>query len=297
MKNEIGLAIGLLQSQYGDIDALDKAKQLGFDAVDFSLENRDFRRENDTYSKSDDEIYSYYKAVGEHARAIGLIISQTHGRIRGFRPDRSEDSAVLENARRDCLATSALGAPVTVMHSITTCWFGPDFPAEEMREINFNMFSLILPFAETYGVNLALETFGDAPDYGCCDFFGDPTELYNCFMRLKNETAYGDRLSVCIDTGHCNKASRFGQPKPADVIRMFGSNISCLHLNDNDILTDQHKPPRTGSIDWVDVMKALAEVEYGGVYNMELDLRCFGKELFLSTAAFSAELMRDILKA
>ena len=43
-------------------------------------------------------------------------------------------------------------------------------------------------------------------------------------------------------------------------------------------------------------MAALKEVGYNGVYNMELSLCCFGKELYLDTAALSTKIMRDILK-
>ena len=41
---------------------------------------------------------------------------------------------------------------------------------------------------------------------------------------------------------------------------MHKGHISTLHLHDNDTLTDQHKPPMTGCIDWNDVLDALDEV-------------------------------------
>ncbi len=298
MDKKVGLSIWKLQATYGDMQALDKAKELGCDTVDFSLENRDCRREGDKYSLSDEEIVEYYSAIGRHAKEIGIEISQTHGRIKGYMDDEEENAAVLKNARLDCMVTAALGAPVTVMHITATgrVTTGPAFPAEDMRELGFRMFADILPYAKEFNVNVALETFGDSPKYGCCDFFGDPKELYDIFTRLRNETPYGDYVSFCIDTGHSNKASRFGHPKPADAIRMFKGHISTLHLNDNDTLTDQHKPPRTGCVDWDDVMAALKEVGYNGVYNMELNLDCFGKDLFLDTAALSVKIMRDLLK-
>ena len=296
MNKKVGLSIGRFQTNFGFPLALDKAKEVGCDTVDIGLENRDYRREGDKYSLPEDEFIAYYSEIGRHAKEIGIEISQTHGRIRGYSLDEEENKAVLKNARLDCMATAAMGAPVTVMHICATGRVGPDYPAEKMRELGFRMFADILPFAKEFGVNVALETFGDSPKYECCDFFGDPNELFAVFNRLKNETPYGDYVSICVDTGHSNKASRFGHPKPADAIRLFGNNISTLHLNDNDTLTDQHKPPRTGCIDWDDVMAALKEVGYNGVYNMELSLDCFGKDLYLDTAALSNKIMRDILK-
>lgn len=291
----IGLSLYALQSAYGDREALRIANEIGYDTVDFNLAYRDFRREGDIYSKPYEEFADYYSEIADYASKIGIVISQTHGRMRAFIPDESENAAVIENARLDCLATMLLKAPVTVMHSISTCRFGPDFPDDRMRQLNFEMFSNILAVSEPYGVGIALETFGDSPDHGCCDFFGSAQELLNCFIRLRTETKYGSRLSLCVDTGHSNKATRFGHPKPSDVIRLFGKNISCLHLNDNDTLTDQHKPPLTGSVDWADVMQALSEVGYSGTYNMEVDLTCFGKKLMLPTAEFSLKLMQSLV--
>ena len=198
MGKKVGLSIGAFQRIYGDMEALDKAKELGCDTVDFNLHARDYRKEGDKYSWSDEKIFEYYSAIGRHAKEIGLEISQTHGRLKGFQLSKEENEAVLKNARLDCLATAALGAPVTVIHSVTTCHVGPDFPAEKIRKMNFEMFSSILPFAKEFNVNVALETFGDAPSYGCVDFFGNPQELLNCYMRLRNETPYTDYLSLCL---------------------------------------------------------------------------------------------------
>ena len=88
---------------------------------------------------------------------------------------------------------------------------------------------------------------------------------------------------------------RFGNPTPADVIRILGGNTVVLHLNDNDTLTDQHKTPLSGTIDWSDVFAALDEVAYAGNYNMELRLEHYGKNLMVETGAFAVKLMKDLL--
>ncbi len=293
---KVGLSIDRFRRIHGDFKALEIAKSIGADCVDFGLSARDYRKDGDKYSLSDAEIFEYFSSVRRHAEDLGLFVSQTHGRIIGYTQNEEENKAVLENARRDCIATKALGAPVSVFHSPNSYRTGgPSFPSEDMRNLCFRMFSDILPYAEQYDVGIAIETFGDCDAYNCCDFFGQAEELYNIYWKLKNDSPYSDRLSICIDPGHSNKATRYGQPKPADVVRMFEGQISTLHLNDNDTFTDQHKPPRTGSIDWNDLMKALDEAEYSGAYNMEVNLACFGEGLIEDTAAFSVKIMRDIL--
>lgn len=102
-------------------------------------------------------------------------------------------------------------------------------------------------------------------------------------------------MTTCVDTGHSNKAVRFGQPSAGDVIRMLGGSISTLHLNDNDGVLDQHKIPMTGTIDWSDVLDALDEVGYSGIYNMELSLGHFGKGFEKEAARFAVKVMKNML--
>ncbi len=299
MKRKVSLSIGHFQNKYGDYEALDIAKQIGLDAVDFDTCGRrwDYRTPESVYSKSDEEIVEYFTRIRRHADELGLEIGQTHGRLPGFRNDPIEDDALIENARRDCLAASILGAPTVVIHSVTTIYMGADAPAELMHDLNFDMFSRMLPYAKQYGVKLASETFGDAPGKGCCDFFGNVSELIKSYKRV---CAVGDNakyMSYCMDTGHSNKSTRFpGNPSPADVIRMLGPDISVLHLHDNDTFTDQHKIPMTGTINWNDVFDALDEVGYTGNYNMEIVLPFFGADFAIETGAFAVKLMKHLLR-
>lgn len=295
MKKLVGFSTFNLQRLYGDIRALEIAKEIGADAVDFGLDCQNSLDANSIYSKSEDEIIEYYKAVKAKADELGLIISQTHGRLRVYFADSEKDAAVIRDARVDCMVTKLLGAPYTVMHAIATSVTGPDAKSEFMHETYDRVFGEILPFAKQYGVKIAIETMGDAPVYGCCDFFGVLDEFKKAFDRVSSIGDNKDYLCCCIDTGHVNKAMRFGNPTPQEFIRAMGSNVKCLHLNDNNTLTDQHKPPKTGDINWDEVMSALNEIGYDGVYNLELNLQHFGKGYEIETAEFSVKLMKYML--
>ncbi|MBE6589805.1 MAG: sugar phosphate isomerase/epimerase [Ruminococcaceae bacterium] len=299
MKRLVGISLHDLQVRYGDMRALEIAHEIGADAVDFSTSGaplHDDREKDSVYARSEDEIVSYYDGVRRRAQELGLLISQTHGRIRGFRKDEEENRAVARNARIDCLVAQTLGAPICVMHSVATGLVGPETSAEEMRDLNFEWFSTALRYGREYHVKIATETFGDSPKYKICDFFGQIDEFVNAYDRLAAVEDFASYLSACVDTGHSNKAMRFGNPTPADVIRRLGKRVGALHLNDNDTLTDQHKIPMTGCIDWNDVMDALDEIGYEGVYNMELNLTHFGKNFMIEEAAFAIKVMRQILK-
>jgi sugar phosphate isomerase/epimerase len=128
------------------------------------------------------------------------------------------------------------------------------------------------------------------------DFFGDIDHFLRGYREIKDDPNQADGFTICIDPGHSNKAMRYGNPSPADVIRRVGPDIQVLHLNDNDGLTDQHKMPLSGNINWNDVLDALDEAGYQGVYNMEIKLAFYGEEVAEQYAALAVTVMRNMLK-
>ena len=296
LERRVGISIVRLQKVYGDKKALEIAKEIGADAVDFSLDNMDYRNPDCLYSKGDKAVATYYGELKAYADDLGLIISQTHGKLPGFINNEEEDNALVENSRLDCLATAMLGAPVCVIHNASSISQGANPAHELMHRLSFDMFTRILPYAKQYGIKIATETFGDAVMYSACDFFGNIEEFMKAYENIKAIAEYRDYFTVCVDTGHSNKAMRYGNPTPGDVIRRIGRDIDVLHLNDNDTLTDQHKMPMTGCIDWDDVFDALDEVGYHGVYNMEIKLAHFGDDFLVEHAEFAVKLLRYMLK-
>lgn len=298
---KIGISIGQLQRIYGDRGALEVAAQIGADSVDFTTHYYDkriwdFREPSSIYAQGDEAVVQYCTELKKYADSLGIIIGQTHGRGDGFLNDKELDDALVENARLDLLAASALGAEVCVVHNVTSIHHGPNPDPKMMRNLSFDQYTRMLPYAAKYKVKLATETFGDAVRYNSVDFFGDVKEFLMTYNRISAASEYREWFTMCMDTGHTNKASRFGNPKVGDVIRMLGSDITVLHLNDNDTLTDQHKIPMTGTIDWNDTMNALDEIGYNGIYNMELHLPHFGQGFEVETAAFAVKVMRNMLK-
>ena len=297
MKRKVSICIERFQQLYGDRRALEIAKEIGADAVDFNLLCNSYKKEGNIYSKSDDEIVAYFSGLREFADSLGVEIGQTHGRIEGFTGVADHDDALLRNARLDCLATSALGAPYCVMHTVTSIFMGPDADPALMHKLNFDMFSQILPYAKEYGIKLATETFGDAVKFNSCDFFGNMNEFIAGYERIAALSEYADCFCVCLDPGHTNKATRFNNnPSVPEAIRMLGKRIECVHLNDNNTFVDQHKIPMTGSIDWTATFEALDEIGYSGNYNMELLLKTFGNGFEYEEAEFAVKVMRKMLR-
>lgn len=297
----VGLSVGRWQEMFGDEEALKLAKAAGADAVDLDL----LLNDEALYLKSEDEIFSHFEKVAKTAASLDILISQTHGRISGYREDPEFNANQKKLAYYDLQATKILGCKHCAMHGPSYIHHDINTDPVILRDLAFRNFTDFLPMAKDAGVKIATETFGDATrtfdssGRTCIDFFGSSQEFISIFNRLKTETAYGDWFCVCMDTGHTNKAFRFpGQPSPAEMIRKLGKNIEILHLHDNDCMTDQHKVPRSGNIDWKDVFAALKETGYNGVYNMELVLGYFGQapEMMSAYAEFAVKVMRNMLE-
>ncbi len=295
MKRKVSISTGVMQLYYSDKECLDIAKRIGADAVDFGLDKYSKADPECIYSKSDEEIIAYYTELKKYADEIGIEFAQTHGRLFGFKNIKEDDDLLIEDGRIDFLVTRTLGADICVVHSVTTIVMGPDAERKLMHDLNFDMFTRLLHYAKQYDVIVASETFGDAVAYDCCDFFGNINEFLISYNKV---AAIGDNekyFKTCVDTGHSNKAMRFGNPTAGDVIRMLGKSVVALHLNDNDTFTDQHKTPMTGTIDWDDVFNALDEIGYDGIYNLELELRHFGEDFIVEEAEFSVKVLRHLL--
>ena len=173
---KVGISIGALQRIYGDKGALEIAAKIGADSVDFAthyFDKRiwDFREPSSVYAQGDDAVVQYCTELRKYAESLGIIIGQTHGRGEGFRNEKAEDDAQVENARLDLLAASALGAKVCVVHNATSIFHGPNPNPELMRNLSFDQYTRMLPYAAKYQVKLATETFGDAVEYNSVDFF------------------------------------------------------------------------------------------------------------------------------
>lgn len=293
----ISFTLGFFQGQLGDKEALRLAKELGVDGVDFTLcDFHDKNRADSVYSKGEEAIVAYFSSLRDYADSLGLAIVQTHGRVTGFFNDEKKDADMIENARLDCIATRALGAPVCVIHTNSNSVYGADATAALMHEKNDELYLQILPYAKEQGIKIATETYGICGTTKTCEFFGIIPEFIAAYDRLAATPELGEYLTICMDTGHTHNATQFaGNLSVGEAIRRMGSRISVLHIHDNNGKADQHLMPMAGTADWKDIIKALDEIGYTGYYNLELSPCHFGTALAKEETAFCIKVMRHLL--
>ena len=262
---KIGLTCNAVLKRYGIDRGLEICKESGFDAIDFGFGA--YTLKEGIYTASDDEFESHFAAIKKKTDDLELIISQTHGRTGTYWPNDEQHNADVDRyAELDLRASSILGAPSCVIHFINNTRWGKQ-PPEFLHQTSGEMFDKMIPFAEKYKVNIALETFGAAKIQGARirDFFADPKEFKYQFDRLNTQYK-----TMCVDSGHTHEAESFWVPPPEEMIRILGKDVTILHLHDNNGHYDDHLLPGQGNINWPAVFGALDDIGYGGVYNFEL---------------------------
>lgn len=262
---KIGLTCNTVLKRYGIDRGLEICKESGFDAIDFGFGS--YTLKEGIYTASDDEFESHFAAIKKKADDLELIISQTHGRTGTYWPNDEQHNADVDRyCELDLRASSILGSPSCVIHFINNTRWGKQTP-EFLHQTSGDMFDKMIPFAEKYKVNIALETFGAAKIQGARirDFFADPREFKYQFDRLNTQYK-----TMCVDSGHTHEAESFWVPPPEEMIRILGKDVTILHLHDNNGHYDDHLLPGQGNINWPAVFESLEDIGYSGVYNFEL---------------------------
>ena len=146
-------------------------------------------------------------------------------------------------------ATGDAGIPIAVIHPSNE----PYEEAERAIRIEncTEILAKLTAIAKEAGVTLALENLPRS-----------------CICRVKEEmqqilAAIPD-LRVCFDSNHC-----LLQTNP-DYIRAVGDKIVTLHISDYDFINERHLLPGEGMNYWENILTALEEVGYYGVFNYEI---------------------------
>ena len=272
-----------LEEKFGIEKAIDLIADAGFDGLDYS----DFMSEQ-SLSKRDDYIEKA-KAIREKAESRGLKFCQTHGPMVTGLLKKYPLEYVQSCTVRSIEVASLLGAEAVVIHPIQDPLH--KLGDESVFNRNMEFFKYFIPYCEKYNVKIAIENMcktdpksGVVHDGVCAH----PLEYIRYIDELNSPYA-----TACFDTGHCAATGR----EPHDVIRIVGGKrITCLHLHDNNYRADQHMLPFTMDMDWIEICKALAEVDYKGHITMEASnyTKKFPDEFIPVALKFKADIARFI---
>ena len=234
------------------VSGLEFMKEVGFDAVDFSMKS---------IENLSCDWQKHIEAAKEAEKRLGIRHEICHLPFDGKVAVDPERVLPFKKKMLRCIEVSAmLGVDYAVLHPNT--WNVPLNEYDRRAEYDSVMrhFEPFVKKAESLGVRLAVENMRLAPSavpsHRYCQ---DPDEL--C------EVADAFGIDVCWDFGHAN----IGDLRQSEALLYVGKRLKVLHVNDNNRIEDDHVPPFSGKVDWRDAMKGLALSGFDGLFNYEIN--------------------------
>ena len=269
-----------LSGKYGLVRAVEMMIEAGYPAIDITMWDASACPFTDDYR----EIAARLKTMAD---AAGVKFLQAHAPFARYERYINELVPLFPRAFEFC---SLLGIENIVVHPIMKGhYYGNE---QEHFDMNIKFYQALAPLARTNKVKIAIENMWDRHHVTgriCDHVCADPHELCRYYDTLNDP----DTFTICLDLGHVALCGR----EPEDAIRIIGrERLGCIHAHDVDYVSDLHTLPGAAKIRWDEVARALGEIDYRGVFNMEADqfFTGFMEEHYPAVAKFMADTARTI---
>lgn len=264
-----------LAKRFGDKEAIRILAQAGFECIDYSM--MQMGDENSPLNQPDYREYArFLRTYGE---SLGVTFNQGHAPyVFDWNKENVFDDVVIPLVSKSLEIASIMGIDTVVVHPFQypTYFHHIDL----IWEKNLEYYSKLLPYAQKYGVRIALENVFklDARNIAVPGACADPDRYVKAIDTLNDP-----HIVACVDVGH---ACLVGDDPTKLIYALGHDRLKALHIHDNNAVTDEHLMPYLGKIDWGAVAKALADIDYDGVFTFET-FRFFEKfeDDFLPTVA------------
>ena len=229
--------------------ALSHIRKAGFKYADYNF-GMDHSLRNGVYSEN---YEAYFEEINKTADGLGIKLVQAHAPM--GRP--LEDGGVLLSDTLRCVdACGAWGIPNIVVHSGYT----KGISREETYARNKEFFMPLLERAEKYGLNILVENFNRMSIDGLY-WIDNAPDLLDMIEYVDHPLFH-----AVWDVGHANM-----QAMPQDeALRMLGSHVRALHIQDNMGDKDTHLVPFVGTVNMDEIMCGLADIGYKGYFTFEV---------------------------
>lgn len=217
----------------------------------------------------------YFDELREAAEKIGITLVQAHAPM--GKP-LNDGGALLRDTLRCVDACGAWGIKNLVVHSGYLRGLSP----EQTFDRNKSFFMPLLERAELYGVNILVENFNKM----CVDglyWIDNAPDLLRMVECVKHPLFH-----AVWDVGHANMQDMTQD----EALRLLGSHVRALHIQDNMGNEDSHLAPFLGTLNMDSVMCGLKDIGYNGYFTFEVGAfftpenkrRAFGRSKLLASA-------------
>lgn len=170
------------------------------------------------------------------------------------------DPETVEAFKKEITLFQAVGVRNAMIHING----GEDLPEAQQQEIQLRHLRQLLDFVQGTDFNICIENLRPNPAVA------DADKILHWIHLLG-----GKNLGICLDTGHlhvANISKKTTTQTQGEFIRKAGKYLKATHINGNDGTDDYHLAPFAikNSVDWQDVVTALRDIGYQGLFNLEI---------------------------
>ena len=225
-------------------------REAGFRYADYSF-GVDHSTRGGVYTEN---YEAYFETINQATEEIGIKLVQAHSPMGS--PLAEDGGRFIADTIRCVDACGAWGIPNLVVHSGYT----PGLTVQKTFAANKRFFDPILERAERHGVNILVENFNKMCVPGLY-WIDNATDLLGLIDHVNHPLFH-----AVWDAGHANM-----QEMPQDEeLRLLGSHVKALHIQDNRGDTDAHLLPFLGTMSLDAVMNGLRDIGYNGYFTFEV---------------------------
>ncbi len=271
---------------FGYEKAIDMIADAGFDGLDFSA----FEMTRPESIFNSDKYLDFAKKLRDKAESRGIYFAQAHAPFPSSQDNEKFNEERKELIIRSMEIASVLGVGTIVVHPLQHLKY--KCSVEELYRLNMEFYRSLIPICEKLGIKVATENMWqfdkhrNVIDDSVC---ASPEEFSRYIDDIGSEYITG-----CLDLGHCGLCGREAQ----DMLRYMGKDrVTCLHIHDNDYVSDLHTLPGASKMNWDGILHAIADIGYEGNFTYECDMfmQKFGPELAESSLRFMHEVGRHMI--
>lgn len=235
----------------------DHFRRAGFESVSIAYQSLEFDR------LAADDWKDYAASIRRALDERGMRCVQTHLGYYDLTRDSDDSDPVTDKVMdRTVMLCGMLGARWGAYHCRT---FFRDPTDERSFEANYKILRRLQPIAQDYGVGIAVENLPDYydPAWGGAHLFATK---YKDVIRLADAMEDPAHFGVCWDFGH----AQMNHTDQTAALREIGSRLKATHVHSNSGFNDEHLPVALGTINWDEMMRALAEIGYDESLSLEV---------------------------
>ena len=229
-------------------DSVLRLKAAGFTHTELSITHTEQLVAEGTPERTGAQLQQFF-------RDEGFTVPQGH---LSFSKGLCSEEAI-DLLKRELALYQALGITNAVLHFNG----GKGLPPEEQFSLRVEGIRKLQPMLKGTPLHLCLENLGSVPD----------THTAQKLLHIM-DTVGGENLAICLDTGHLHLVNGRGEAEQTqrEFILTAGSHLRAMHVTENNGKNDVHQMPYSAryGIDWPQVVAALREVGYRGLFNLEI---------------------------